>query len=87
MRKRRWLYTLMLAVGLLWIGHSLVPLLHAMYSVNGPINGPTAHKMEEDEREMADEMNHRIRMTVIILVATIALREGQALLEQRWNSV
>lgn len=82
MRRRRWLYTLILAGGLLWIGHSLMPLLHAMYLANAPINGPTALKMEEDERIMVDELNHRIRMTVIIIVATIALREGQALVDR-----
>ncbi len=82
MRKRRLLYTLILAVGLLWIGQSLMPLFDAMVSANAPINGPTALKMEEDERIMVDEFNHRIRMTVIIMVATIALREGQALVER-----
>ena len=85
MRKRRWLYTLVLAVGILWIGHSLLPLLHAMYSVNAPINGPTAHKMEEDERVMVDELNHRIRMTVLIVVATIAVSAGQALLDKHFS--
>ncbi len=78
MRRRRWIYTLILGTGLLWVVNTRPAWIDPLRLVDTPVSGPAAVEFERDEQHRVDEMNRRIKVTAVSFLAAAVVLESLA---------